>query len=169
MLQHSITKDEIMMIANEFVQGLDPQQTADQEHVATARHLYRSGVVYNVDFDGYTLSGTVDAEGNVYSVHIPIRNVAESYCDCFAPTQCEHMLAVLLSAASSFGQVGDVLTLFKNNTRPSLPPIRTARQVLQSSAFEETDYKSWESYFEKEYESFKKNKLALLINKCIFL
>ena len=79
------------------------------------------------------------------------------------------MLAVLLSAASSFGQVGDVLTLFKNNTRPSLPPIRTARQVLQSSAFEETDYKSWESYFEKEYESFKKNKLALLINKCIFL
>lgn len=35
MLQHSITKDEIMMIANEFVQGLDPQQTADQEHVAT--------------------------------------------------------------------------------------------------------------------------------------
>ena len=113
MLQHSITKDEIMMIANEFVQGLDPQQTADQEHVATARHLYRSGVVYNVDFDGYTLSGTVDAEGSVYSVHIPIRNVAESYCDCFAPTQCEHMLAVLLSAASSFGQVGDVLTLFK--------------------------------------------------------
>ena len=69
-----------------------------------------------------------------YSVHIPIRNVAESYCDCFAPTQCEHMLAVLLSAASSFGQVGDVLTLFKNNTKPSLPPIRTARQVLQSSA-----------------------------------
>ncbi len=156
MLQHSITKDEIMMIANEFVQGLDPQQTADQEHVATARHLYRSGVVYNVDFDGYTLSGTVDAEGNVYSVHIPIRNVAESYCDCFAPTQCEHMLAVLLSAASSFGQVGDVLTLFKNNTKPSLPPIRTARQVLQSSAFEETDYKSWQSYFEKEYDSFKK-------------
>ena len=28
MPQHSITKDEIMMIANEFVQGLDPQQTA---------------------------------------------------------------------------------------------------------------------------------------------
>ena len=155
MLQHSITKDEIMMIANEFVQGLDPQQTADQEHVATARHLYRSGVVYNVDFDGYTLSGTVDAEGNVYSVHIPIRNVAESYCDCFAPTQCEHMLAVLLSAASSFGQVGDVLTLFKNNTKPSLPPIRTARQVLQSSAFEETDYKSWESYFEKNMNHLK--------------
>lgn len=30
MLQHSITKDEIMMIANEFVQGLDAQQTADR-------------------------------------------------------------------------------------------------------------------------------------------
>ena len=44
-----------MMIANEFVQGLDPQQTADQEHVATARHLYRSGVVYNVDFDHWEL------------------------------------------------------------------------------------------------------------------
>ncbi|MEW4149135.1 hypothetical protein Q0N88_02270 [Bacillus thuringiensis] len=169
MLQHSITKDEIMMIANEFVQGLDPQQTADQEHVATARHLYRSGVVYNVDFDGYTLSGTVDAEGNVYSVHIPIRNVAESYCDCFAPTQCEHMLAVLLSAASSFGQVGDVLTLFKNNTKPSLPPIRTARQVLQSSAFEETDYKSWQSYFEKEYESFKKEQARLTYKQMYFL
>ncbi|MED2031301.1 hypothetical protein P4V74_08400 [Bacillus thuringiensis] len=169
MLQHSITKDEIMMIANEFVQGLDPQQTADQEHVATARHLYRSGVVYNVDFDGYTLSGTVDAEGNVYSVHIPIRNIAESYCDCFAPTQCEHMLAVLLSAASSFGQVGDVLTLFKNNTKPSLPPIRTARQVLQSSAFEETDYKSWESYFEKEYDSFKKEQARLTYKQMYFL
>ncbi|MED0967729.1 hypothetical protein [Bacillus paramycoides] len=169
MLQHSITKDEIMMIANEFVQGLDPQQVADQEHVATARHLYRSGVVYNVDFDGYTLSGTVDAEGSVYSVHIPIRNVAESYCDCFAPTQCEHMLAVLLSAASSFGQVGDVLTLFKNNTKPSLPPIRTARQVLQSSAFEETDYKSWQSYFENEYESFKKEQKRLTYKQMYFL
>ncbi|MED0985252.1 hypothetical protein [Bacillus paramycoides] len=169
MLQHSITKDEIMMIANEFVQGLDPQQVADQEHVATARHLYRSGVVYNVDFDGYTLSGTVDAEGSVYSVHIPIRNVAESYCDCFAPTQCEHMLAVLLSAASSFGQVGDVLTLFKNNTNPSLPPIRTARQVLQSSAFEETDYKSWQSYFENEYESFKKEQKRLTYKQMYFL
>lgn len=169
MLQDSITKDEIMMIANEFVQGLDPQQVADQEHVATARQLYRSGVVYNVDFDGYTLSGTVNAEGSVYSVHIPIRNVTESYCDCFAPTQCQHMLAVLLSAASSFGQVGDVLTLFKNNTKPSLPPIRTARQVLQSSAFEEMDYKSWQTYFENEYESFKKNKRGSLINKCIFL
>ncbi|MGN4425571.1 SWIM zinc finger family protein [Bacillus cereus group sp. MYBK30-1] len=169
MLQHSITKDEIMMIANEFVQGLDPQQVADQEHVATARHLYRSGVVYNVDFDGYTLSGTVDAGGSVYSVHIPIRNVAESYCDCFAPTQCEHMLAVLLSAASSFGQVGDVLTLFKNNTKPSLPPIRTARQVLQSSAFEETDYKSWQSYFENEYESFKKEQKRLTYKQMYFL
>ncbi|MED1409464.1 MULTISPECIES: SWIM zinc finger family protein [Bacillus] len=169
MLQHSITKDEIMMIANEFVQGLDPEQVADQEHVATARHLYRSGVVYNVDFDGYTLSGTVDAEGSVYSVHIPIRNVAESYCDCFAPTQCEHMLAVLLSAASSFGQVGDVLTLFKNNTKPSLPPIRTARQVLQSSAFEEKDYKSWQSYFENEYESFKKEQARLTYKQMYFL
>lgn len=29
MLQHSITKDEIMMIANEFVQGLDPQQKSN--------------------------------------------------------------------------------------------------------------------------------------------
>ncbi|OQR54049.1 SWIM zinc finger domain-containing protein [Bacillus sp. CDB3] len=169
MLQHSITKDEIMMIANEFVQGLDPQQVADQEHVATARHLYRSGVVYNVDFDGYTLSGTVDAEGSVYSVHIPIRNVAESYCDCFAPTQCEHMLAVLLSAASSFGQVGDVLTLFKNNTKPSLPPIRTARQVLQSSAFEEMDYKSWHTYFENEFESFKKEQARLTYKQMYFL
>ncbi|EJQ45336.1 hypothetical protein IEQ_04510 [Bacillus cereus BAG6X1-2] len=169
MLQHSITKDEIMMIANEFVQGLDPQQVADQEHVATARHLYRSGVVYNVDFDGYTLSGTVNAEGSVYSVHIPIRNVAESYCDCFAPTQCEHMLAVLLSAASSFGQVGDVLTLFKNNTKPSLPPIRTARQVLQSSAFEEMDYKSWQTYFENEYESFKKEQARLTYKQMYFL
>ncbi|MGG0729916.1 SWIM zinc finger family protein [Bacillus paramycoides] len=169
MLQHSITKDEIMMIANEFVQGLDPEQVADQEHVATARHLYRSGVVYNVDFDGYTLSGTVDAEGSVYSVHIPIRNVAESYCDCFAPTQCEHMLAVLLSAASSFGQVGDVLTLFKNNKKPSLPPIRTARQVLQSSAFEETDYKSWQTYFENEYESFKKEQARLTYKQMYFL
>ena len=169
MLQHSITKDEIMMIANEFVQGLDPQQVADQEHVATARHLYRSGVVYNVDFDGYTLSGTVNAEGSVYSVHIPIRNVAESYCDCFAPTQCEHMLAVLLSAASSFGQVGDVLTLFKNNTKPSLPPIRTARQVLQSSAFEEMDYKSWQTYFENEYESFKKEQARLAYKQMYFL
>ncbi|PGM96252.1 SWIM zinc finger family protein [Bacillus cereus] len=169
MLQHSITKDEIMMIANEFVQGLDPQQVADQEHVATARHLYRSGVVYNVDFDGYTLSGTVDAGGSVYSVHIPIRTVAESYCDCFAPTQCEHMLAVLLSAASSFGQVGDVLTLFKNNTKPSLPPIRTARQVLQSSAFEEMDYKSWQTYFENEYESFKKEQARLTYKQMYFL
>lgn len=169
MLQHSITKDEIMMIANEFVQGLDPQQVADQEHVATARHLYRSGVVYNVDFDGYTLSGTVNAEGSVYSVHIPIRNVTESYCDCFAPTQCQHMLAVLLSAASSFGQVGDVLTLFKNNTKPSLPPIRTARQVLQSSAFEEMDYKSWQTYFENEYESFKKEQARLTYKQMYFL
>ncbi|MFB5251723.1 SWIM zinc finger domain-containing protein [Bacillus mycoides] len=169
MLQDSITKDEIMMIANEFVQGLDPQQVADQEHVATARHLYRSGVVYNVDFDGYTLSGTVNAEGSVYSVHIPIRNVTESYCDCFAPTQCEHMLAVLLSAASSFGQVGDVLTLFKNNTKPSLPPIRTARQVLQSSAFEEMDYKSWQTYFENEYESFKKEQARLTYKQMYFL
>ncbi|WP_242271358.1 SWIM zinc finger domain-containing protein [Bacillus cereus group sp. BfR-BA-01310] len=169
MLQHSITKDEIMMIANEFVQGLDPEQVADQEHVATARHLYRSGVVYNVDFDGYTLSGTVDADGSVYSVHIPIRNVAESYCDCFAPTQCEHMLAVLLSAASSFGKVGDVLTLFKNNKKPSLPPIRTARQVLQSSAFEEKDYKSWQSYFENEYESFKKEQARLTYKQMYFL
>ncbi|HDR3889443.1 TPA: hypothetical protein QCO65_003897 [Bacillus cereus] len=169
MLQDSITKDEIMMIANEFVQGLDPQQVADQEHVATARHLYRSGVVYNVDFDGYTLSGTVNAEGSVYSVHIPIRNVTESYCDCFAPTQCEHMLAVLLSAASSFGQVGDVLTLFKNNTKPSLPPIRTARQVLQSSAFEELDYKSWQTYFENEYESFKKEQARLTYKQMYFL
>ncbi|MGG0722173.1 SWIM zinc finger family protein [Bacillus mycoides] len=169
MLQDSITKDEIMMIANEFVQGLDPQQVADQEHVATARHLYRSGVVYNVDFDGYTLSGTVNAEGSVYSVHIPIRNVTESYCDCFAPTQCEHMLAVLLSAASSFGQVGDVLTLFKNNTKPSLPPIRTARQVLQSSVFEEMDYKSWQTYFENEYESFKKEQARLTYKQMYFL
>ena len=169
MLQHSITKDEIMMIANEFVQGLDPHQAADQEHVATARHLYRSGVVYNVDFDGYTLSGTVDAEGNVYSVHIPIRNIPESYCDCFAPTQCEHMLAVLLSAASSFGQVGDVLTLFKNKTKPTLPPIRTARQVLQSSAFEDTDYKSWQTYFESEYESFKKEQARLTYKQMYFL
>jgi hypothetical protein len=169
MLQHSITKDEIMMIANEFVQGLDPQQVADQEHVTTARHLYRSGVVYNVDFDGYTLSGTVNAQGSVYSVHIPIRNVTESYCDCFAPTQCEHMLAVLLSAASSFGQVGDVLTLFKNNTKPSLPPIRTARQVLQSSAFEEMDYKSWQTYFENEYESFKKEQARLTYKQMYFL
>ncbi|MFD6506048.1 SWIM zinc finger domain-containing protein [Bacillus sp. NPDC060175] len=169
MLQDSITKDEIMMIANEFVQGLDPQQVADQEHVATARHLYRSGVVYNVDFDGYTLSGTVNAEGSVYSVHIPIRNVTESYCDCFAPTQCQHMLAVLLSAASSFGQVGDVLTLFKNNTKPSLPPIRTARQVLQSSAFEELDYKSWQTYFENEYESFKKEQARLTYKQMYFL
>lgn len=169
MLQDSITKDEIMMIANEFVQGLDPQQVADQEHVTTARHLYRSGVVYNVDFDGYTLSGTVNAQGSVYSVHIPIRNVTESYCDCFAPTQCEHMLAVLLSAASSFGQVGDVLTLFKNNTKPSLPPIRTARQVLQSSAFEEMDYKSWQTYFENEYESFKKEQARLTYKQMYFL
>ncbi|MCQ6534372.1 SWIM zinc finger family protein [Bacillus mycoides] len=169
MLQDSITKDEIMMIANEFVQGLDPQQVADQEHVATARQLYRSGVVYNVDFDGYTLSGTVNAEGSVYSVHIPIRNVTESYCDCFAPTQCQHMLAVLLSAASSFGQVGDVLTLFKNNTKPSLPPIRTARQVLQSSAFEEMDYKSWQTYFENEYESFKKEQARLTYKQMYFL
>ncbi|MGF2712447.1 SWIM zinc finger family protein [Bacillus cereus] len=169
MLQDSITKDEIMMIANEFVQGLDPQQVADQEHVATARHLYRSGVVYNVDFDGYTLSGTVNAEGSVYSIHIPIRNVTESYCDCFAPTQCQHMLAVLLSAASSFGQVGDVLTLFKNNTKPSLPPIRTARQVLQSSAFEEMDYKSWQTYFENEYESFKKEQARLTYKQMYFL
>lgn len=169
MLQHSITKDEIMMIANEFVQGLDPQQTADQEHVATARHLYRSGVVYNVDFDGYTLSGTVDAEGSVYSVHIPIRNVAESYCDCFAPTQCEHMLAVLLSAASSFGQVGDVLTLFKNNTKPSLPPIRTARQVLQSSALKKRIIKVGNRILITNMNHLKKNKLGLLINKCIFL
>ncbi|PEF72917.1 hypothetical protein CON94_23760 [Bacillus pseudomycoides] len=169
MLQHSITKDEIMMIANEFVQGLDPQQVADQEHVATARHLYRSGLVYNVDFDGYTLSGTVDAEGNVYSVHIPIRNIAESYCDCFAPTQCEHMLAVLLSAASSFGQVGEVLTLFKNKTKPSLPPIRTARQVLQSSAFEETDFTSWHAYFESEYDAFKKEQTRLSYRQMYFL
>lgn len=169
MLQHSITKDEIMMIANEFVQGLDPQQVADQEHVATARHLYRSGLVYNVDFDGYTLSGTVDAEGNVYSVHIPIRNIAESYCDCFAPTQCEHMLAVLLSAASSFGQVGEVLTLFKNKTKPSLPPIRTARQVLQSSAFEETDFTSWHTYFESEYDAFKKEQTRLSYRQMYFL
>ena len=169
MLQHSITKDEIMMIANEFVQGLDPQQAADQEHVATARHLYRSGLVYNVDFDGYTLSGTVDAEGNVYSVHIPIRNIAESYCDCFAPTQCEHMLAVLLSAASSFGLVGEVLTLFKNKTKPSLPPIRTARQVLQSSAFEETDFKSWHVYFESEYSAFKKEQARLSYRQMYFL
>lgn len=169
MLQHSITKDEIMMIANEFVQGLDPQQAADQEHVANARQLYRSGFVYNVDFDGYTLSGTVDANGNVYSVHIPIRNVAESYCDCFAPTQCEHMLAVLLSAASSFGQVGDVLTLFKNKTKPSLPPIRTARQVLQASSFEETDYKSWHSYFKSEYDSFQKEQARLSYKQMYFL
>ncbi|MGG3520730.1 hypothetical protein ABES33_12395 [Bacillus pseudomycoides] len=169
MLQHSITKDEIMMIANEFVQGLDPQQVADQEHVATARHLYRSGLVYNVDFDGYTLSGTVDAEGNVYSVHIPIRNIAESYCDCFAPTQCEHMLAVLLSAASSFGQVGEVLTLFKNKTKPSLPPIRTARQVLQSSAFEETDFTSWHAYFKSEYDAFKKEQTRLSYRQMYFL
>ncbi|PEP66322.1 SWIM zinc finger family protein [Bacillus pseudomycoides] len=169
MLQHSITKDEIMMIANEFVQGLDPQQVADQEHVATARHLYRSGLVYNVDFDGYTLSGTVDAEGNVYSVHIPIRNIAESYCDCFAPTQCEHMLAVLLSAASSFGQVGEVLTLFKNKTKPSLPPIRTARQVLQSSAFEETEFTSWHAYFKSEYDAFKKEQTRLSYRQMYFL
>lgn len=96
MLQDSITKDEIMMIANEFVQGLDPQQVADQEHVATARQLYRSGVVYNVDFDGYTLSGTVNAEGSVYSVHIPIRNVTESYCDCFAPTMSAYACCVTI-------------------------------------------------------------------------
>lgn len=169
MLQHSITKDEIMMIADEFVKGLDPQQAADQEHVANARQLYRSGVVYNVDFDGYTLSGTVEAEGNVYSVHIPIRNITESYCDCFAPTQCEHMLAVLLSAASSFGQVGDVLNLFKKKTKPSLPPLRTARQLLQSTTFEEMDDASWQSYFESEYDSFKKEQARLSYKQMYFL
>lgn len=169
MLQHSITKDEIMMIANEFVQGLDPQQAADQEHVANARHLYRSGVVYNVDFDGYTLSGTVETDSNIYSVHIPIRNVSNSYCDCFAPTQCEHMLAVLLSAASSFGKVGDVLKLFKNKTKPSQTPIRTARQLLQSSSFAERDYTSWYSYFDSEYETFKKEQARLTYKQMYFL
>ena len=72
------------------------------------------------------------------------------------------MLAVLLSAASSFGQVGDVLTLFKNNTKPSLPPIRTARQVLQSSAFEETDYKSWQSILITNMNHLKRTSSAYL-------
>ncbi|MEI4801179.1 hypothetical protein WAZ07_07510 [Bacillus sp. FJAT-51639] len=169
MLQHSITKDEIMEIANEFLKGLDPQQTTDKEQVSNALQLYRSGLVYNVDFDGYTLSGTVEHDGDIYSVNIPIRNVSESYCDCFSPTQCEHMLAVLLYAASSFGQVGDILTLFKKKTKPVLPPIRTARQMLQMTDFNDTDYESWLPYFASEYDAFAKEHARLSYKQMYFL
>lgn len=169
MLQHSITKDEIMELAHTFVEGLSPNQEADKEHVANALGLYRSGLVYNVDFDGYTLSGTAEADGTIYSVNIPIQKTSESYCDCFSATQCEHMLAVLLSAASSFGKVGDVLTLFKKKNKPALPPIRTARQVLQTTLFEETDYESWLVYFEKEYDSYKAEQTRLSYKQMYFL
>lgn len=169
MLQNSITKDEIMELAHRFVEGLSPEQEADKEHVANALGLYRSGLVYNVDFDGYTLSGTTEADGTIYSVNIPIQNANESYCDCFSATQCEHMLAVLLSAAASFGKVGDVLTLFKKKNKPALPPIRTARQVLQTTLFEETDYESWLAYFEKEYDAYKKEQTRLSYKQMYFL
>lgn len=169
MLQHSITKDEIMELAHTFVEGLSPNQEADKEHVANALSLYRSGLVYNVDFDGYTLSGTAEADGTIYSVNILIQKLSDSYCDCFSATQCEHMLAVLLSAAASFGKVGDVLTLFKKKNKPALPPIRTARQVLQTTLFEETDYGSWLTYFEKEYTSYKAEQTKLSYKQMYFL
>ncbi|PGZ95374.1 hypothetical protein COE51_20730 [Bacillus pseudomycoides] len=169
MLQHSITKDEIMEIANEFLKGLDPQQASDKEQVSDALQLYRSGLVYNVDFDGYTLSGTVENDGDIYSVNIPIRNVSESYCDCFSPTQCKHMLAVLLYAAASFGKVGDILNLFKKKGKPTLPPIRTARQMLQTTAFKDTDYKSWLTYFESEYDTFANEHKRLSYKQMYFL
>ncbi|MCP8967709.1 hypothetical protein [Ectobacillus ponti] len=154
MLQHSIGKEELLRMADAFIDTLNPQSEHDRTRMASGLQLYREGRVYNVSFDGYTLEGTVEDGGRIFSTSMPMTDVSQSYCECFQPGSCEHLAAVLLYAGSSFGIVGEIMKRFKNKGKPALPAVKTAKQLLQASVFTEDDYDSWIGYFTKEYDKF---------------
>jgi hypothetical protein len=171
MLQHSIGKEDILQTADTIIEKLDPQAEEDRIRMAAGLQLYREGRVYNVSFNEDVLEGTVEDEGRIHTVQIPFRNIPESHCDCFQPGYCEHMAAVLFYAAASFGLVGDIMKRFKEKGKPKdiIPQLKTAKQLLQDSSYEEMNYESWIRYFEKEYERFAKEQARYQFRQSYFL
>ncbi|WP_416828347.1 SWIM zinc finger family protein [Ectobacillus polymachus] len=156
MLQDSMNKDDVLRISDQIIETLDPKSEPDRLMMASGLHLYRQGRVYNVFLQDDMLQGTVESEGSIYSVEIPVSNVSGSVCNCFQDGYCEHEIAVLFYIAASFGLVGDVMKRFKDKDKPAdiLPKMKTAKQLMQLSHFEDLDYNSWISYFNKDYDAF---------------
>ncbi|WP_379970536.1 SWIM zinc finger domain-containing protein [Ectobacillus sp. sgz5001026] len=154
MLQDSIGKDDVLEIVDRIIERMDPASEADRLMMASGLHLYRQGLVYNVYLEDDVLKGTVSSEGTVCSVELPISNVDGSVCTCFQDGYCEHEIAVLFYTAASFGLVGEVMKRFKEKNKPTLPKLKTAKQLLQSSIYEEKDPSSWHTYFQRDFDSF---------------
>ncbi|MBO9129981.1 hypothetical protein [Bacillus sp. 165] len=171
MLQHSIGKEEILHVADEIIKKLDPLLEEDRTRMSKGLKRYREGRVYNVSLEGNMLEGTVDDEDNVHSVSLNVRESSQSYCDCFQPNYCEHMIAVLFYAASTFGQVGEITKRFKEKGKPkiALSEIKTAKQLLKTQHYDEMNYESWLRYFETEYEAFLKEQKRFSYRQMYFL
>ncbi|WP_028402088.1 SWIM zinc finger family protein [Ectobacillus panaciterrae] len=171
MLQHSIGKEDILQIADMIIEKLDPQAEEDRVRMAAGLQLYREGRVYNVSFAENVLEGIAQDEGRILTVQLPFHNIPESHCDCFTPGYCEHMAAVLFYAGASFGLVGDIMKRFKDKGKPKdiIPQLKTAKQLLQSSSYEDMNYESWIRYFEKEYEGFAKEQARYPFRQSYFL
>jgi hypothetical protein len=171
MLQHSIGKEEILYVTDEIVKELDPLSEDDRNRMTKGLKLYREGRVYNVSLDSNMLDGTVDDDHHVHSVSLNIRQPSQSYCDCFQAGYCEHMIAALFYAASSFGQVGEITKRFKEKRKPKIAvsEIKTAKQLLQAQYYDEMKHETWLQYFEKEYEAFSKEQKRFSYRQMYFL
>lgn len=169
MLQHSLGKEDVLSMAQTMIAELDPKAESDRSLMTKGLQLYREGRVYNVSFNGFVLEGTVEDETGVYDSALPISDAAAGSCDCFEIDYCEHQAAVLFYAASSFGQVGEISKLFKEKGKPPQPQLKTARQLLQASAYDELDFDSWLRYFDQEFTSFRAEQNKYSYRKMYYL
>ncbi|MFD3446585.1 hypothetical protein ACFDTO_18475 [Microbacteriaceae bacterium 4G12] len=171
MLQHSLGKEDVLRIAEMLIEQLDPESENDRFRMTQGLQLYRQGRVYNVSFEGYTLEGTVEDEGSIHSASLSTSNMEHNSCDCIGTGCCEHIIAILLYSASSFGQVGEIMKRFKNKgkTEDILPKIKTAKQLLTASSYDEMDQTTWLAYFDKEYASFQKDQKRYSYRQMYFL
>ncbi|GGE85068.1 hypothetical protein [Priestia taiwanensis] len=158
MLQKQLNKDQLLQYTASCIETLDPHNEYDRHRFQSGLQLYRKGHVYNVSIDEGLIEATVEDDAEIISVSIDLLDYDENRCDCFETENCEHMLAVLFYCASSYGAVGDILSMWKQQERPTIvmKGLQRASSLLQRTTYQEEDLDSWFRYFDEQYDKYVK-------------
>lgn len=164
MLVNQIPKEKVSYCIEKLFSLFDPFNEHDLKKLKRALYLYRNGAVYNVTLQDETIKATILDDGVAYEIELEVDFIEISYCDCGNADDifCVHKLAALFYVFSLYDSPGEFYNKWKNRRNPILnknkQPIQ--KQQLQFSQDElpyaEDSLESWLSYFDENYELFKK-------------
>lgn len=157
MLQHELTKEDVLYMSEHFLSLLDPHSQIDQALFKESFQLFRKGNIYNTNVkDGVLFATVYDRQEVQVTLELDFVNLSE--CSLDGEKLCKHILAAFFYVYSSFASISDVVHQFEGRIQKNHLQIQKKKQLetpqptVRNVSLDSVS--DWLEWFEAQYTFF---------------